>query len=68
METEKLELDGELILGQKKISIRARYNSKYSILVKFENGTNFQTGTEFDRLVLNVDGETAELENCSLFL
>jgi len=68
MEREKLELDGELILGKKKIPIQARYNSKYSILVKFENGINFQTRTEFDRLNLNVDGQTEELGNCSLFL
>jgi len=34
----------------------------------FKNGSGFRTGSEFDKLLLEIDGEKIVLDNCRLFL
>jgi len=68
MQKEKLLIDAELILGTEKIPIEIRYNSKYSILVRFKNGSNYKTGFEFDKISIILEEETIELEKCRFFV
>lgn len=68
MKKEKLLVDAELVVGTEKIPIEARYNSKYSILVRFKNGSSYKTGSEFDKISLILNDETIELEKCRLFV
>jgi len=68
MQKEKLRIDAKLVIGKKHIPIELRYNSKYSILVRFIDGSSYTTGFEFDKLIMEIDSEKIELEKCRLFL
>ena len=68
MQKENLQIDAKLVIGIEQIPVELRYNSKYSILVRFVNGSSYSSGLEFDKLVLTIDSEEIELEKCRLFL
>ncbi len=68
MEKEILKVNGSLVTGEKRIPVELRYNSKYSILVRFPEDTAFSNGFEFDSLELENDGDVFDLGRCRLFL
>ncbi len=68
MQKEKLQIEAELVVGDKHIAVELRYNSKYSMLVRFIQESGYSTGFEFDKLLLEVDSETIDLGKCRLFM
>lgn len=68
MQKEKLLLNAELVLDNEKIAIEVRYNSKYSLLVRFKNDLSYKTGTVFDALKINVEEEAVDLGKCRLYV
>lgn len=68
MQKENLLINAELLQGSEKIPIEIRYNSKYSILVRFKNGSSYKTGSEFDKIEIALDQEKVVLEHCRLFV
>jgi len=65
---EKSVINAELFIGAQSIPVEVRYKSRYSILVRFENGISFKTGSEFDKIILTLDEEKIELGKCRLFV
>ena len=57
MQPEQSVINAELISGAQSIHVDVRYNSKYSILVRFKNGISYKTGSEFDKIILTIDDE-----------
>ncbi len=68
MQKENLQIDAILVLGDKHIAVELRYNSKFSMLVRFTEEFDYTTGFEFDKLILEVDEEKIDLGRCRLFL
>ena len=68
METDVLQLRADLVVDNNKIPIEVRYNSQYSLLIRFFNGFHYKSGTEFDQLSLNMNGENIDLGQCRLFI
>lgn len=66
MRQEALKIKAHLVKGKEKIPIDAKYNSKYSALIQFLDTNRFIGGTEFSRLVIQVNGERFELGPCQL--
>jgi extracellular factor (EF) 3-hydroxypalmitic acid methyl ester biosynthesis protein len=59
-------LKASLALGEKEIPVDARYASKYSLLIRFNNGNSFTDGTEFSELTVKVNGSREKLGRCRL--
>jgi len=68
MQAEQSVINAELIIGAESIQVEVRYNSRYSILVRFQNGISYKTGSEFDKIILTIDDEKIELGKCRLFV
>jgi extracellular factor (EF) 3-hydroxypalmitic acid methyl ester biosynthesis protein len=66
MDQEAIKINAHLVSGERTIPIDAGYTSKYSLLIRFLNGDHFQSGTEFNKLVIEVDDENVELGPCRL--
>lgn len=67
MNFETLDIKAHLFSGKKRIPIVAKCNSKYSFLVRFLDGDSFVDGTEFRKLIMQIDGTKVELGPCRLF-
>ena len=66
MKPQALKITANLVRGKKSIPIRAQYASKYSIFVRFLNHDRFMDGAEFNKLVIENNGEKFELGPCRL--
>jgi extracellular factor (EF) 3-hydroxypalmitic acid methyl ester biosynthesis protein len=66
MLSESAKIKAQLVAGDKKIPIDAKYTSKYSLLVKFLNGDGFKDGSMFSKLLLDTQGGNVELGPCKL--
>jgi extracellular factor (EF) 3-hydroxypalmitic acid methyl ester biosynthesis protein len=64
MSEEKPLFEAQLITGKEKIAIDVKYSSKYSVLIRFNNGKRFKDGYEFSKLWLRVNGEFVKLGPC----
>ena len=60
--------EAQLITGKYKIPVDIKYLSKYSVLIRFNNGKRFEDGYEFSKLYLRVNGEFIKLGPCKLNL
>lgn len=66
MAQEGLKISAHLVRGRKKIPIDARYNSKYSLLIRSSNVNPFTDGRKFSNLVIHLNGEDFDLGPCQL--
>ena len=66
MNQEALKIKAHLVKGKEKIPIDTKYSSKYSLLIRSLNVNPFIDGTEFSRLVIQINGEEFELGPCRL--
>jgi len=66
MQQAPIELKASLALGKKEIPVDARYASRYSLLIRFNNGNSFTDGTEFSELTVKVNGSSEKLGRCRL--
>ena len=55
---------GHLLQGKEKISIEAKYASKFSLLIRFLNGYHFSQGSDFSKLVFEKSGSKIEIGPC----
>jgi len=61
---DSLEFNAHLIQGKEKIPIIAKYASRFSLLVRFANGTRAEQGSSFGRLVFKIKGDKVSLGPC----
>ena len=57
IDREPIKFAAHLIQGEEKISIEAKYASKFSLLIRFLNGHKADPGSEFSKLVFSKNGE-----------
>lgn len=61
---ESLKFDAYLLQNEKKISIEAKYASKYSLLIRFLNGYNPSQESEFEKIFFHIKDEKIEIGPC----
>jgi extracellular factor (EF) 3-hydroxypalmitic acid methyl ester biosynthesis protein len=66
MNQEMLTIDAWLMDEEKRIPINARFASKYSLWIRFNNGHNFKNGADFSKLILKLNDEIYEMGPCRL--
>lgn len=59
-----LEFNAHLVQGKEKLPIQAKYASRFSLLVRFANGTKAGTGDSFEKLVFEMKGKKLSLGPC----
>jgi extracellular factor (EF) 3-hydroxypalmitic acid methyl ester biosynthesis protein len=66
MVQEPFEIKASLVDENREIPIDAKYSTKYSLLIRFLNGTSYNGGTEFSKLVIRSNGDLFELGQCRI--
>ena len=64
IDREPIKFAAHLIQGKDKISIEAKYASKFSLLIRFLNGHNADPGSEFSKLVFNKNDKEIKIGPC----
>ena len=64
IDREPIKFAAHLIQGEEKISIEAKYASKFSLLIRFLNGHKADPGSEFSKLVFSKNGEEIKIGPC----
>ncbi|WP_372682644.1 hypothetical protein, partial [Desulfosarcina sp.] len=64
MNREPIKFKGHLLQGRQKVSIEAKYASKFSLFVRFLNGIKADQGTTYQKLVFQKDGNKVEIGPC----
>ncbi len=59
-----LEFNAHLVQGKDKIPIQAKYASRFSLLVRFANGTKAEAGDSFEKLVFAIKEKKLSLGPC----
>lgn len=59
-----VKFDACLVQKRKKISIEAKYASKYSLLIRFLNGYNPSQESEFEKILFHIKDEKIEIGPC----
>ena len=59
-------IDAWLQNEDKRIPINTRFASKYSLWIRFNNGYDFKSGTDFSKLILKIKDEFYEMGPCRL--
>jgi extracellular factor (EF) 3-hydroxypalmitic acid methyl ester biosynthesis protein len=66
MEEQVAAVDAWVLSGKKKHPLTARYASKYSLWVRFQDPAVFKDGSEFSELIIQREDATFELGPCRL--
>ena len=66
MVQEPFEIKASLVDENREIPIDAKYCSKYSLLIRFLNGTSYNGGKEFAKLIIRSNGDIFELGQCRI--
>jgi extracellular factor (EF) 3-hydroxypalmitic acid methyl ester biosynthesis protein len=64
MNREPPKFKAHLLQGKEKISIEAKYASKFSLLIRFLNGNNADQGSVYRKLVFQKNGQKVEIGPC----
>ncbi|MCG8481029.1 MAG: hypothetical protein MI724_18190, partial [Spirochaetales bacterium] len=58
--------EGSLTVGDHAIPVRVRHASRYSLWLRFEDGTTEPSPTNYSKLSLQIDGKLVETGPCVL--
>lgn len=61
MNQEALTIQAHLVNETEEVPVEVKYDSKYSLLVRFLNTNSFRDGAEFSQLVIQINKETFEV-------
>ena len=64
MNREPIKFKAHLLRGEDKISIEAKYASKFSLLIRFLNGNKVDQGAVYKKLVFQKNGNNVEIGPC----
>ena len=64
IDREPIKFAAHLIQGKDKISIEAKYASRFSLLIRFLNGHNAAPGSEFSKLVFSKNAKEIKIGPC----
>ncbi len=64
MNPESIKFKAHLLHGDNKISIEAKYASRFSLLIRFLNGNKAEEGTVYRKLVFQKNGKQVEIGPC----